>query len=215
MKIKSGDTERDVRLEKDPAGAQEVLEASREELARALEELRELARGIHPAVLTDRGLEAALESLASRAPLPVEIDGPRASLPAPVEAAGLNAGNSRVVDERRPIRNLRQPIVVDQAQFEVLCPEVQIGEVLVGDLVVRTNPKDLLEQTARLLHVARVQRRLGLVQEVRALIGRLSTMTVRPLRLFAPPGLGVVLPLAAHPGLDLTRREKAAENVSD
>ena len=84
--------------------------------------------------------------------------------PAPVEAGGLKAGNSRVVDERRPIRNLRQPIVVDQAQFEVLRLEVQIGEVLVGDLVVRTNPKDLLEQTARLLHVARVQRRLGLVQ---------------------------------------------------
>jgi PAS domain S-box-containing protein len=74
-------------LEKNPAGAHEVLEASREELARALEELRELARGIHPAVLTDRGLEAALESLAARAPLPVEIEGPHASLPPPVEAA--------------------------------------------------------------------------------------------------------------------------------
>jgi signal transduction histidine kinase len=64
-----------------------VLEASREELARALEELRELARGIHPAVLTDRGLVAALESLAARAPLPVEIVGAPTSLPAPVEAA--------------------------------------------------------------------------------------------------------------------------------
>ncbi|MEN3312401.1 MAG: hypothetical protein V7645_1730, partial [Actinomycetota bacterium] len=39
-------------VEKNPAAAQELLEASREELARALEELRELARGIHPAVLT-------------------------------------------------------------------------------------------------------------------------------------------------------------------
>jgi len=74
-------------LEKNPAAAREVLEASREELARALEELRELARGIHPAVLTDRGLEAALDSLAARAPLPVEIDGPDAILPAQVEAA--------------------------------------------------------------------------------------------------------------------------------
>jgi signal transduction histidine kinase len=75
------------RLGKDPGAAEEVLEASREELARALEELRELARGIHPAILTDRGLDAALESLASRATLPVEIDGPHATLPAPVEAA--------------------------------------------------------------------------------------------------------------------------------
>jgi signal transduction histidine kinase len=54
----------------------------------ALEELRELARGIHPAVLTDRGLEAALEALAGRAALPVEIDCiPDVELPPPVEAA--------------------------------------------------------------------------------------------------------------------------------
>ena len=54
----------------------------------ALEELRELARGIHPAVLTDRGLEAALEALAGRAALPVEIDCiPDVELPPPAEAA--------------------------------------------------------------------------------------------------------------------------------
>jgi PAS domain S-box-containing protein len=74
-------------LRRDPEGAEQLLEASREELAQALEELRELARGIHPAVLTDRGLSAALETLAARAPLPVEIDGPEVALPPPVEAA--------------------------------------------------------------------------------------------------------------------------------
>lgn len=74
-------------LERDPNGAAEMLEASREELAQALEELRELARGIHPAVLTDRGLEAALEALAARTPLPVDIDGPDGELPPQVEAA--------------------------------------------------------------------------------------------------------------------------------
>ena len=73
---------------KSPARAEELLEASREELMQALEELRELARGIHPAVLTDRGLEAALEALAGRAALPVEIDCiPDVELPPPVEAA--------------------------------------------------------------------------------------------------------------------------------
>jgi signal transduction histidine kinase len=74
-------------LRRDPAAAEQQLERSREELAEALEELRELARGIHPAVLTDRGLEAALEALAARSPLPVEIDGPRCELPPSVEAA--------------------------------------------------------------------------------------------------------------------------------
>jgi signal transduction histidine kinase len=75
------------RLRDDPDDADHLLESSREELAQALEELRELARGIHPAVLTDRGLDAALEALAARAPLPVEIEGPAGQLPAQVEAA--------------------------------------------------------------------------------------------------------------------------------
>ena len=61
----------------------------RGELDRALEELRELARGIHPAILTDRGLGAALEALAERAPLPVELrrEVPDDRLPTAVEAA--------------------------------------------------------------------------------------------------------------------------------
>ena len=74
-------------LSKNPEAADQLLEASREELAQALEELRELARGIHPAVLTDRGLAAALDALAARAPLPVEIECRNGDLPAPVEAA--------------------------------------------------------------------------------------------------------------------------------
>jgi signal transduction histidine kinase len=64
------------------------LACAGDELALALEELRELARGIHPAVLTERGLEPAVESLASRAPLPVEVDIRLPErLPRPVEAA--------------------------------------------------------------------------------------------------------------------------------
>ncbi len=68
--------------------AGELLQRASEELAGALEELRELARGIHPAVLSDKGLVPALEMLAGRATVPVELsatlDG---RLPAPVEAA--------------------------------------------------------------------------------------------------------------------------------
>ena len=60
---------------------------SREELAAALDELRELARGIHPAVLTDRGLAAALETLMMRTPFPVEVEAPQERLSPAVEAA--------------------------------------------------------------------------------------------------------------------------------
>jgi signal transduction histidine kinase len=51
-----------------------MLDGASHELALALEELRELARGLHPAVLTDHGLRAAIEAVAARAPLPVAID---------------------------------------------------------------------------------------------------------------------------------------------
>jgi signal transduction histidine kinase len=74
-------------LKMNPEAAEDLLESAREELTQALEELRELARGIHPAILTDRGLPAALEALAARATVPVEIERGEADLPAPVEAA--------------------------------------------------------------------------------------------------------------------------------
>ena len=75
------------KLHDDPDGARAILSAAREELAAALDELRELARGIHPAVLTDRGLRAAIEAMLTRFPLPVELELPEERLPAPVEAA--------------------------------------------------------------------------------------------------------------------------------
>jgi signal transduction histidine kinase len=50
------------------------VEEARHELSQALAELREMARGIHPAVLTENGLEVALGVLAERAPIPVRLD---------------------------------------------------------------------------------------------------------------------------------------------
>ena len=61
------------RVERDPRGAAELLDDAATDLDAAIRDLRELARGIHPAVLSDRGLGPALEALASRIPLPVEI----------------------------------------------------------------------------------------------------------------------------------------------
>jgi hypothetical protein len=71
----------------DPQAAELVRNAG-EEAGLALKELRDLARGIHPAILTNRGLTAALQDLAGRAPVPVEVtETPRERLPDPVEAA--------------------------------------------------------------------------------------------------------------------------------
>jgi signal transduction histidine kinase len=72
----------------DPDAARELLDRASAEADVALHDLRELARGIHPAVLSDRGLESALQSLANRLPVPVEIAAtPADRLPEPVEAA--------------------------------------------------------------------------------------------------------------------------------
>src|SRR4051794_13962567 len=76
------------KLEDDPAVARDVLSAAQEHLAQGLEELRELARGIHPAILTERGLGPALEALLDRAPITVEIaELPEPRLPPAAEAA--------------------------------------------------------------------------------------------------------------------------------
>ena len=65
-----------------------MVEELSEKLAVALAELRELARGIHPAILTDRGLGPAVQGLADRVPLPVEVDVELDERPAPqIEAA--------------------------------------------------------------------------------------------------------------------------------
>ena len=76
------------RARADGANVAELLEGADDQLQAALEELRELARGIHPPVLSDRGLGEALTALASRAPLPVQIiDAPAERLPASLESA--------------------------------------------------------------------------------------------------------------------------------
>jgi signal transduction histidine kinase len=71
-----------------PEEAEQHIGVAADELAEVLTELRELAQGIHPPLLTERGLQAALEVLAARTPLPVALDLHLAErLPEPVEAA--------------------------------------------------------------------------------------------------------------------------------
>jgi signal transduction histidine kinase len=104
------------RVKEDPDAATTVDELGAK-LAAALEELRELARGIHPAVLSDHGLAPAIHVLIERAPLPVDCDlALEGRLPAPVESAayfvvaeGLtnvvkyaNASSASVTVRRRP-----------------------------------------------------------------------------------------------------------------
>ncbi|MCX5376554.1 sensor histidine kinase [Streptomyces sp. NBC_00091] len=62
------------KLAEDPQAAARMVDEAHGEVKIALQELRDLARGIHPAVLTDRGLDAALSSVASRCAVPVRVE---------------------------------------------------------------------------------------------------------------------------------------------
>jgi signal transduction histidine kinase len=76
------------KLDTAPDEAPALVESAQTELALALEEIRELVRGLHPRLLSDRGLEPALAGLAERSLLPVEIvETPAQRLPPAVEAA--------------------------------------------------------------------------------------------------------------------------------
>jgi signal transduction histidine kinase len=77
----------EAKLRTDPEEAAPLVAGVRSELTEALEELRELARGIHPAILSDRGLGPALEAVVARSSVPVQLSTPAERLPAPVEAA--------------------------------------------------------------------------------------------------------------------------------
>jgi signal transduction histidine kinase len=76
------------RLESDPEGGRRLVADAHEEAKAALKEIRDLVRGIHPVILEDRGLDAALSAVVARSPVPVsldvQVDG---RLPAAVESA--------------------------------------------------------------------------------------------------------------------------------
>jgi signal transduction histidine kinase len=119
-----------VKLDPDPAAARELLGEMASELGEATTELRELARGLHPAVLRDRGLRPALEALAARAPVPVELaDPPAERLPPAVESASYFVVAEALTNIARYARASHAEVSVSHANGEV---EVQIRDDGIG-----------------------------------------------------------------------------------
>jgi signal transduction histidine kinase len=92
---------------------------AKEELSDAIEELRELAHGIHPQILSERGLAAALETLAARSPLPVKVSAPEERLPEPVEAAAYYLVSEAVANATKHARAHRVQITVGRSDGAV------------------------------------------------------------------------------------------------
>ena len=115
------------RLDGDSTDARSILASSREELDLALAELRELARGIHPAVLTDRGLGAALEALAARTPVPVEVQTPEERLPEQVEAAVYYVASEALTNVAKYAQASEARVVVARENGRVVVEVVDDG----------------------------------------------------------------------------------------
>jgi signal transduction histidine kinase len=75
------------RLDRDPDGARALLDKAHAGAKEAITEMRQVARGIHPPVLTDRGLDAALSALAARSPVPVQVQVQLPARPSPTTEA--------------------------------------------------------------------------------------------------------------------------------
>jgi signal transduction histidine kinase len=154
------------KLAANPAAADELLSEANAELAVALEELRELARGLHPAVLTERGLGPALASLADRALLPVEVDRlPDERLPRPVEAAAYY-----VVSEA--LANVAKYAHANEVQIRVFREDSRAVIEVVDDGVGGAAPE-------------RGSGLLGLADRIEALEGHLQVES--------PPGKGTTI----------------------
>jgi signal transduction histidine kinase len=109
------------KLTSDPDGAGRLLETANTQLNQALEELRELARGIHPAVLTDHGLTRALEVLVERAPVRVEVAELRGErLPEQVEAAAYYVVAEAVTNAAKYAQASAVKVSVERSDGKVL-----------------------------------------------------------------------------------------------
>jgi signal transduction histidine kinase len=116
------------KLASDPAAAQELLAEARRGTREALEELRSLARGIHPPVLADRGLEAAIAALANRTPLQVNVavDVPRRP-PRPVETAAYFVAAEALANTGKHAHATRVDIAVHEEDDDLVVEIVDDG----------------------------------------------------------------------------------------
>ena len=143
-----------------PDRARSILAKAREQLDGGLAELRDLARGIHPTVLTDRGLEPALTALVRRASLPVEL---RAEVPDRLDPA-IEAAAYFLVSEA--LTNVSEHAQADTVTVDVASPD--------GTLVVTISDDGLGGADAR-----RGSGLRGLVDRVDAVGGHLELSSER------------------------------------
>jgi signal transduction histidine kinase len=111
-----------------------MLARAREQLDGGLAELRDLARGIHPTVLTDRGVEAALAALVGRAPVRVDL---RAAVPERLDAS-IEAAAYFLVSEA--LTNAAKHADADTVSVDVSCGDGTLVVTIADDGVGGADP---------------------------------------------------------------------------
>jgi len=165
----------EARLTSDPIAAAALIADARKESQLAMKELRDLASGLHPALLSERGLGPALEALASRAPVPTTVDGvPAQRLAQPVEATAyfITAESLTNVAKYAGATSASVSLTIEHGRLRLLIRDDGAGG---ADLSSGTGLR-------------------GLRDRVEALDGRLD--------IDSPPGLGTTviaeIPLGGH-----------------
>ena len=109
------------KLATDPEGAQELITGAHSEAKKAIAELRDLSRGIYPAILTDRGLGPALSSIAARNPVEVALDVDLDGAAAGRHRGGRLLRHGRGAHERRQALGRRARARADRAARRTCC----------------------------------------------------------------------------------------------
>jgi PAS domain S-box-containing protein len=152
--------------------ARGLLDSAITELREALEELRELARGIHPAMLTKYGLERAVAALAVRSPVPVEIAAmPEERLPPPVEVAAYYIMAEAITNVAKYAAASHITVTVDQAGD---CTRVEVTDDGIGgaDLAAGSGLRGIADRVEALNGHLQVISPIGVGTTVRAEIPR-------------------------------------------
>ena len=151
----------------DPVAAARLRQTAVEQARQGITELRDLAAGIHPGILTDRGLEAAVDALAARLPIPVAVSATLGGrLPTPVEASVYFFVSEALTNAVKHSRATRLWVTLEAADGTL---GVEVGDDGVGGAVATPGGTGLA----------------GLADRIAALDGTL-TMT-------SPPGAGTTL----------------------
>jgi signal transduction histidine kinase len=156
------------RLDDPEAGP--LIDALSERLNAALEQLRELARGIHPAMLADHGLPPAINALAERAPLPVAVEiGLPDRLPAPVETAAYFVVAEALTNVARHAQATAARVTIAR-RGETLTVEVADDGIGGADLATGTGLSGLQDRLAAVGGTLKVVSPIGAGTHLRATI---------------------------------------------